>query len=386
MDDMKNLIEKYKQELMEYSKSSAPREIPKKLEFPEMLDSSDEADNANEAAEAAEEREEALEPDIYEEREEQPVEEKPAPRKPEIIGYVADDGVLSNYNDIFAGMLSNVNNAAQSDNDNEDNTEEETEPAEPQYPEPDKLPSQRELAEDNTKNSRPEDTPEFSGELSGVTDNSPTEPLPSFIQPQRVSPEQAERLTQEPISAGSPSARLTGRSFESNTPAVNSPKDIAPLVTQPRNNSSVYSDAAEKPEYAVPISDNRADGAVNLQFRVYTAYEALPIAGAVCKIKKNIDGAETILYTLTTDISGQTKAVHLSAPSPSLSQTPDSAEQPYALYDAAVSADGYTPVLITDIPIFSGILSVQSVAMVPAAGLNNTERIDESEPQTNGGV
>jgi hypothetical protein len=157
-------------------------------------------------------------------------------------------------------------------------------------------------------------------------------------------------------------------------------------VTQPRNNSSVYSDAAEKPEYAVPISDNRADGAVNLQFRVYTAYEALPIAGAVCKIKKNIDGAETILYTLTTDISGQTKAVHLSAPSPSLSQTPDSAEQPYALYDAAVSADGYTPVLITDIPIFSGILSVQSVAMVPAAGLNNTERIDESEPQTNGGV
>jgi hypothetical protein len=207
MDDMKNLIEKYKQELMEYSKSSAPREIPKKLEFPEMLDSSDEADNANEAAEAAEEREEALEPDIYEEREEQPVEEKPAPRKPEIIGYVADDGVLSNYNDIFAGMLSNVNNAAQSDNDNEDNTEEETEPAEPQYPEPDKLPSQRELAEDNTKNSRPEDTPEFSGELSGVTDNSPTEPLPSFIQPQRVSPEQAERLTQEPISAGSPSAR-----------------------------------------------------------------------------------------------------------------------------------------------------------------------------------
>ena len=34
MDDMKRLIEKYKQELMEYSRAAAPKE---KLEFPEMI-------------------------------------------------------------------------------------------------------------------------------------------------------------------------------------------------------------------------------------------------------------------------------------------------------------------------------------------------------------
>mgnify|MGYP001145650631 CR=1 FL=1 len=35
MDDMKRLIEKYKQELMEYSKAAAPKE---NLTFPEMIE------------------------------------------------------------------------------------------------------------------------------------------------------------------------------------------------------------------------------------------------------------------------------------------------------------------------------------------------------------
>ena len=35
MDDMKRLIEKYKQELMEYSRAAAPKE---NLTFPEMIE------------------------------------------------------------------------------------------------------------------------------------------------------------------------------------------------------------------------------------------------------------------------------------------------------------------------------------------------------------
>ncbi|MGN1423106.1 MAG: hypothetical protein ACI4XA_07005, partial [Oscillospiraceae bacterium] len=39
MDDMKRLIEKYKRELMEYSRAAAPE---KGLDFPEMLHETDE--------------------------------------------------------------------------------------------------------------------------------------------------------------------------------------------------------------------------------------------------------------------------------------------------------------------------------------------------------
>ena len=42
MDDMKRLIEKYKQELMEYSKAAAPKE---NLTFPEMIEEKEAAQN-----------------------------------------------------------------------------------------------------------------------------------------------------------------------------------------------------------------------------------------------------------------------------------------------------------------------------------------------------
>ena len=48
MDDMKRLIEKYKQELMEYSRAAAPKE---NLTFPEMIEEDEAAQGTMENTE-----------------------------------------------------------------------------------------------------------------------------------------------------------------------------------------------------------------------------------------------------------------------------------------------------------------------------------------------
>ncbi len=85
MNDMKQLVERYKRELMEYSKR-AVREPPKpSLEFPEMSD------------EPSEETHEDILPMAREEE----------PRRPQVISYGADD-VVSAFDDVF-GELSEDN-------------------------------------------------------------------------------------------------------------------------------------------------------------------------------------------------------------------------------------------------------------------------------------
>ena len=123
----------------------------------------------------------------------------------------------------------------------------------------------------------------------------------------------------------------------------------------------------------------------NFRFHVYTARDALPIKGAVCIIKRKSNGGYVTLHRLVTDISGQTNPVSLPAPSASLSQFPGNTVQPYALYDAEVSAKGYNTVEIKNIPVFEGVLSVQRVAMIPQTEENITEIIDEQETNMNGG-
>ena len=94
---------------------------------------------------------------------------------------------------------------------------------------------------------------------------------------------------------------------------------------------------------------------------------------------KIIGGKPHTFYDLVTDQSGQTEIVPLPAPPSHLSQTPDSGIQPYSLYDADITAKGYAPVAIRNLPIFEGILSVQRTAMIPRSE-DSGETISENEP------
>ncbi len=74
-----------------------------------------------------------------------------------------------------------------------------------------------------------------------------------------------------------------------------------------------------------------------------------------------------------TDRSGRTKVFSLLAPDKNLSMSPDLAETPYSLYNMMVEADGFLKNIHLNVPVFSGITSIQRSDMILAE-----ERIDKT--------
>ena len=307
MDDMKQLIEKYKRELMEYSRSSeaAPKE---KLEFPEMT---------YEDPEAAVEPIKDIQPTEYIIPSEDSAQKEREQREPQIIGTVNDGDLLNSFGNMFAELYEKSESA------NEDDVE-------------------------------------------GVS---------------TVTPEEAERLDDVPQSGESEDEKLGKRDFSEDQTQENPPEDIKPL--EQAGEQAVIPTEQEYVSLQEYTDVNSRRG--SLRFRTYTARGALPVAGAKVVVFKIIGGKKHVFYSLTTDSSGLTQVMSLPAPPKELSETPDSKIQPYALYDAEVTAAGYNDVLIRDLPVFEGVLSLQKVALVPNVG-QETEVITEQEPDLNGGV
>ena len=371
MDDMKKLIERYKQNLMDMSRTGA-----------------------SSASEARSERTEK-------------------PRVPQVIGYVDEGAQLDN---ILSSLTENkprepeqteqtdfpddiFNSAEESADDMPEETEE-NKLAEPiyeddsekndGYPARDSTDENDEIT-DNPRFSEPNftETPSFeqtraditdesvpennkpAPAAEGVSDNSPTSPRSDFAAPGTVSVERAETLNRQPISGTEYGEQLTGRSFPDDRTPENSREDI------------VREGSKTKPgNFLEPVYDTLGDfeehntGRGSIAFRIYTAREALPVVGAEVVISKIFGGKPYVFKTAITDVSGQTAPFTLPAPEKSLSLDSGNKIQPFALYDAVISKKGYVVVKITGIPVFDGVNSVQRTAMVPAAG-DMTENITE---------
>lgn len=354
MDDMKRLVERYKRELMEYSKAARP-EPKARLEFPEMtaetespLPEKAELPTSPELPVTEEVRIAPAEIPETEEMHSAPAEVAvteiiPAPertsehendmqekRTPEMIGYVDGGDIMSAFNDMFANGSFSHQTASNAD-----------------IPVP--------IAQDNN-------TPEDDG-ISTVT------------------PERAEQLNDIPESGTSLDEQLGKRDFEEQSDVTNSREDVRPLRQD--GSAPVMSNR----EYSSEEDFNREnDRRGTVRFRTYTARGALPVPNAEIIVSSVIGGNRHVFYTLTTDISGQTPIVSLPAPPKEQSLTPDSRITPYAVYDVSVKAQGFNDVYIKDMPVFEGIQSVQRVAMVPSLGQNSPEFIPETEPDLNGGV
>lgn len=411
MDDMKKLIEKYKQELMAYRRAAEPE--PKNISFtyrPKEAPAARETPQPPPRSEAPARTERASDSAAAEPRE--------AARKPQIIGY-ADDGEVSElYRELFgnegtpdrdvthagdsplAGDARRTMDVPRAESAppeaapspdmsdifsfaGEESAQSAESPQNPERPpegliaepegliaEPEELfapqfnevPSFGEVQSEITAESRPEDNTLPREPVSGVTSSAPTDPLPEAAQAQRVSPETAERLTEQPVSGTDPDEQLTGRSFESDERPVNDPADI-----KPNGNGAPAVNYEERTysSYAEFERENTRTG--QLRFRTFTARGALPVKDAVCVVTKDFGGETQVLSTQTTDMSGQTEIISLPAPPRSLSQTPDNTILPYALYDATIRAEGFEGIVLKNIPIFEGILSVQNAALVPLA-------------------
>ena len=118
-----------------------------------------------------------------------------------------------------------------------------------------------------------------------------------------------------------------------------------------------------------------------LIFQLSTARSALPVQGASVLVTDPITGRNT---RLTTDQSGRTHVLCVTAPPLSWSQSPGNDGRPYSIYHANIRAEGYVPVRLTGIQVFAGQQSLQMVEMIPCEGgksITNTPEETIGEPE-----
>lgn len=390
MEDTKKLIEKYKRELMELSRRSAKPATVKSRVAEERVPAA--ADEREEIVSESAVKAVGKTPDVTE-APDVPETTEASEKKPTVIGYVNEEsGEFPAVYDRFLAEIVDNDESLEPDDIAEQSEEEKSaepsaEPADKKndivglsdvlftLPKQSKIPSTQQVREDITEQSEPsENYPEEN--VTSVTDNSATTLRPNLADVQSVSKKKAETLADQPMSGTSEGEQLTGRSFDDESYPQNPAAD-------PDGNMRQGS-GAEPIEYPETVYGDYDDfvrrniGRGTIMFRVYTAREAMPIMGARCVITKKIGGEVRELCSLITDSSGQTRTETLPAPSKELSQSYENSVQPFALYDAAVTKNGFADVELRDIPVFDGVQSIQRVAMVPDASENGvTEEITE---------
>ncbi|MCI8860332.1 MAG: carboxypeptidase regulatory-like domain-containing protein [Lachnospiraceae bacterium] len=100
-----------------------------------------------------------------------------------------------------------------------------------------------------------------------------------------------------------------------------------------------------------------------LKVEVTSTIGMVPVENARITISYTGDPQNT-LEQLNTNTEGQTETVELAAPPLEYSMEPEQS-QPYAEYTVEVEAEGYRPVNIEGVDVFSGELSLQNVRMEP---------------------
>lgn len=124
-----------------------------------------------------------------------------------------------------------------------------------------------------------------------------------------------------------------------------------------------------------------------LTVRVSTAGGAIPLENVAVNIRSGNVEDSSIIYALTTDRDGLTPTVSLPTPPRTASEVPQYTAPIYAVYNVDVYAEGYLPAFFNNVPIFSGINSVQPAVLVPEienSTLNIPRYVNETGEITGG--
>lgn len=163
--------------------------------------------------------------------------------------------------------------------------------------------------------------------------------------------------------------------------------DKSQREAQPEGNSANTASPSNESENSgqpkPPLQDKERDdtGFGTLIVQTVTADGTLPVAGARVVISRMIDGEKTLQGYDVTDISGRTRVFTLPAPSASLSQTPGNLH-PYASYIITVQAEGFGTAEFRNVPIFTGIQSIQEVVLLPIPEFGNNEQDSTTVTET----
>ena len=119
------------------------------------------------------------------------------------------------------------------------------------------------------------------------------------------------------------------------------------------------------------------DGTGGLVAIVTSLRRLYPVANAkVTVFTGNIENKQ-IVATDITDSSGRTDVIRLSTPLKEQSQQADRNALPYSNYNMLVEADGYIDNIHLNIPVFSGVTSLQGsdMMLIETAGVDKDAQI-----------
>lgn len=133
------------------------------------------------------------------------------------------------------------------------------------------------------------------------------------------------------------------------------------------------------------LSANNESG--SLKVEAYASDRAFGVPSARVMIFVELPDGNIAVYDGLTDINGSTESIRLPAPPRSLSQSPQTGRNPrlpYAVYSVYVEHPDYVRAVFTNVPVFSGVESIQPVRMLAkAAGLEEPEPIVVDETTLN---
>ncbi len=202
---------------------------------------------------------------------------------------------------------------------------------------------------------------------------SPEPQPPASIEP----PASGAPPTQPPIIPPAPPAAA-------NPPQVSDKSQRGPQPDgSPANTASPSNEREEGSQPRQPLQDKEQEdaGFGTLIVQVVTADGTLPVAGARVVVSRLIDGERTLQGYDVTDISGRTGEFTLPAPPASLSQTPGN-PHPYASYIITVQAVGFGTAEFRNVPIFTGIRSIQRVVLLPVPEFGSPAQDPSSVTET----
>lgn len=144
---------------------------------------------------------------------------------------------------------------------------------------------------------------------------------------------------------------------------------------------------SEPPEYDAEELLGNEKGYI--QANVRTGDDTWAVAGAMVAVTAVVDGKRLVLASGLTDESGTAPKFTLPVPDLVHSQSPSPDERPYNLFDITVTADGFFKARSVDVPVFSGITSVQNFNLIPVPLMMNssdeTMTYYNAEPNFGGG-
>ena len=164
-----------------------------------------------------------------------------------------------------------------------------------------------------------------------------------------------------------------------NTAAVNTSPDVAQSLRRSceRLPSDASSEQKQRCRYINDfLAENRESG--SLKVETYAADRSFGIGSARVMVFIELPGGNVAVFDGITDNDGTTESIILPAPPRELSQSPQTGSNPrlpYSTYSVYVEHPDFVRSVFTNVPVFSGVESIQPVRM-----LAKVDGVDEPEP------